>query len=161
MTAINRLPLGILGFLGIKNGGRYPEELPSVLSPTWDFAEQYLATNSEVASNVLAIAAVGYQAFFTVPNGELWYVRGLSFATGTLGAGVTLQLGIAWTDPSSTVTVGLRDPSDAQTTGARALVCLPETWIATPGSTIGLVCTRLAAGPVNVTGAVRFARMTV
>jgi hypothetical protein len=158
MPNINRLPLGLLGFLGIKNGGRYPQELSDTLAPTWDLSDIYLNANAENRVDVLAIAALGSQAFFTVPAGEAWYVIIASAATGTLGAGVTIELGLQTTDAAALVTTALTQMSGARTVGQRCAVALERGIYLPPGSTFGINCTQLVAGPVNVTLATRFAR---
>ena len=159
MSAINRLPLGLLGFLGIKNGGRYPQDLGAQLNPTWDLSPLYYNGNSESRADVLAIAALGSQAFFTVPTGEAWVVLLASAATGTLGAGVTIELGLQTTDAASLVTIAVSPMSGARTVGARCAVNLADPIYLGPGSTFGINCTQLTAGPVNVTLATRFARL--
>lgn len=159
MPAINRLPQGLLGFLGIKNGGRYPQEIADVLAPVWDLADLYLNTNSETRADVLAIAAIGSQAFWTVPNGECWYVTLASCATGTLGAGQTIELGLQTTDAAGLVTIAVSPMSGSRTVGQRCAQSLPQPVIVGPGATFGINCTQLAAGPVNVTVATRFARL--
>ena len=159
MPNINKLPLGLLGFLGIKNGGRYPEELSNILSGTWDLGPLYLDTNSENSSAVLAIAGIGSQAFFTVPVGQAWWVRYGSAATGTLGAGQTIQLGLQTTDAAGLVTTAINQMSQSRTVGQRCATALERDVILGPGATFGINCTELVAGPVNVTVAIRFARL--
>jgi len=159
MSNINKLPLGLLGFLGIKNGGRYPQELASVLAPTWDLSSLYLNANAENRVDVVAIAALGSQAFFTVPTGEAWMVLLASAATGTLGAGVTIELGLQTTDAAALVTIATSPMSGARTVGARCAINLADPIFLGPGSTFGINCTQLVAGPVNVTLATRFARL--
>jgi len=159
MPNINKLPLGLLGFLGIKNGGRYPEELSNILSGTWDLGPLYLNANSETRADVLAIAAIGSQAFWTVPTGEAWWVQLASAATGTLGAGVTIELGLQTTDAAGLVTIAVSPMSGPRTVGARCAQSLPQPVLVGPGATFGINCTQLAAGPVNVTVATRFARL--
>lgn len=90
---INKQPTGLLGFLGIKNGGRYPEQLISALSPTWDTMRHYCAVNGEelrfstagtagatAAGTTLAITAITPAftitgGFINVPTNEWWYVE--------------------------------------------------------------------------------------
>lgn len=91
---LNLQPIGLLGFLGIKNGGEYPQELVNVLSPTWDLMRHYTALNSvEIIATTagttgvitpgstipitglspadLTIVTGGIQ----VPNNECWYLE--------------------------------------------------------------------------------------
>lgn len=75
---INRLPDGILGFLGIKNFGRGPDTLDSVLSGTWDLRDWYLNTNVSYQTSSLTAIALGGSLVFTAPTNELWWVTNLS-----------------------------------------------------------------------------------
>lgn len=160
MPGINRLPLGLLGFLGIKNSGLYPSTLSETLIPTWDLTDLYTAGNSEVAQVSVNIAAIGSQAAFTVPNGEAWRVLQLSARSPTLGAGQTLQLGLQITDPAGTSTIEVADPTTAVTNGMRCAVALRNPLIAGPGFSLGIDVMQLVAGPVNgASVAIRFARL--
>lgn len=161
MPNINKLPLGLLGFLGIKNGGEYPQELSNVLSPVWDLGPLYMNANAENQVAALAIAGIGSQAFFTVPNGEAWYVLIASAATGTLGAGQTIELALQTTDAAGLVTVAVSPMSGSRTAGQRCAQALPSPVYCGPGSTFGINATQFAAGPINVTCAVRFARLSL
>lgn len=158
MSAINRLPIGLLGFLGIKNGGAYPRDLASVLAPTWDLAQLYENANSENSATVVSMAALGYTSFVTVPTGETWHVLLASIATGTLGAGVTIEFGIATTDAAVLTTIAVTPMVGSRTAGARFAATLQDPIFLLPGSTIGVNVTQLVAGPVNGTLAMRFAR---
>ena len=159
MPNINKLPLGLLGFLGIKNGGTYPQELSNILSPVWDLGALYMNANSESSVAVLALAGIGSQAFFTVPNGEAWYVLLASGATGTLGAGQTIELALQTTDAAGLVTIAVSPMSGSRTVGQRCAQSLPAPVFCGPGSTFGVNATQFAAGPINVTCAIRFARL--
>lgn len=44
---LNVQPTGLLSFLQIKNGGRYPQYLRDELLPVWDLARHYEACNAE------------------------------------------------------------------------------------------------------------------
>jgi hypothetical protein len=161
MASINKLPLGYLGFLGIKNGGEYPSETSRVLSPVWDMTGLYTFGNSEVSSVLVAIAAIGSQAFVTVPNGEAWLILQQSAACDTLGAGQTIELQTNWTDPASLVNIETGLMSGARTVGARATATCQDQYYAGPGSILGVNVTQLVAGPVNVRLKTRFARFSI
>lgn len=161
VSGINRVPAGLLGFLGIKNGGEAPKQLSNVLLPTWDTTQLYFNSNAEQRADVLAIAGLGSQAFFTVPNGESWIVLQSSAATGTLGAGVTIELQLQTTDSAGLVTIATCPMSGARTAGQRCAVNQPSPVYLGPGATWGINCTQLAAGPVNVTLATRFVRLAL
>lgn len=86
MSVINRQPVGWLGFLGIKNFGKNPQNVPAVLAPTWDLEGLYLASEVRYASNVAAGIAAGNTIVHTAPQGEIWAVLQYGFFVGTLAA---------------------------------------------------------------------------
>lgn len=161
MSAINRLPAGWLGFLGIKNGGRYPDQTGTVLAPTWDLRELYYASNSEYLSNSQAFAAVGGATLFTVPNGEVWRVGLGSASTGTLGAGQTVEFVITNTDAAGLVTLLASYQSGARTAGQRAHVPIAYPFYVGPGSLLGISVSQLVAGPVTVSMSLQVARHAI
>lgn len=158
MPVINRLPVGLLGFLGIKNGGEYPHEMPSTLQPVWDLQGLYSSAASEVRVDQVAIAAIGSQAFTTVPNGETWLILLQSAACATLGAGQTIELQPNWTDPAALVNIETGPMSGARTVGQRASSCILDPYWAPPGSIMGINVTQLVAGPVTCALKTRFVR---
>lgn len=87
---INAQPLGILGFLGIKNGGRFPQHFGDNLQPVWDLSQLYLDCRAIYTDDAGTIAADGEVRVFTVPDGEIWYVSEYTVYL-TTGAGDTLD----------------------------------------------------------------------
>lgn len=158
MAKLNRIPWGLLGFLGIKNGGRYPEELSAVLLPTWDLLELYTVANRTVTTPRNAtVNAVGYQAYETVPNGQIWYATQMSANAATLTAGQALQFCLASTDAAATSTVALDNPNGGYVAGERPTATLTRSvWFA-PGDTIGIIVSRITAGPISVSFNARIA----
>lgn len=160
-AVLSKLPLGLLGFFGIKNGGQYPQSLGTVISPTLEQLP-ILAANyhlnfamSSTAPIVGFTAATNLSTGFpsVVPSGELWYVSALSFRIFT-GAGdsitVTPQVrgqqasapaGNTWdlaTGPMTTQAASLNTLHPGSRSGF---------WLA-PGDTFGIWCTAL----VNASG---------
>lgn len=90
-SSISKLPLGLLGFLGIKNGGQYPRNLGATYDPSFDMLPLLVGANFEelnFAQN--AVAAAGNAGSFStpvqVPQTEVWYVSLASIRSFT-GAG--------------------------------------------------------------------------
>lgn len=162
MAAINKLPGGLLGFLGIKNGGEYPRDLSTVLLPTWDLSQFYAAYNSEYVTANVGVAAIGANAAFTVPQDQAWLVLEFSASSVTLGAGQTIQLGLQYTDAGAGATTHIESPTNVATVGLRAMVAMERTPLyLNPGSTLGSTCVQLAAGPVTVAFSARVARLAL
>lgn len=158
---INTLPSGLLGFLGLKNGGQYPRALGELLQPTWDLAAIYLSANSSFDNTTLAIAAIGATAIVTVPEGEAWFIIQQDAGSATLAAGQSIALGLQFTDPAGLVTMSVSDASVVATVGQRASISLPRPYYAGPGTRLGIVSTVFAAGPINVTLSTQFARLAL
>jgi len=158
VSGINRIPQGLLGFLGIKNGGENPRQLSNVLVPVWETRDLYTFTNSEISSVILGIAALGSQGYVTIPTGELWLILQQSASSDTLTAGQSLEFSTNWTDPAAVVNIETGLTSGVRTVGARVTAVSQRAYYASAGSQVGINCTQLAAGPVNVRLKTRFAR---
>ena len=146
-AVISKLPLGLLGFFGIKNGGQYPQSIVPDIQPVLDLADQ-LAANYRELVFVAPIAALGFVTANlngsaatpgAVPAGELWFVQAASvFAftgvgdsfTGTLEVrNSTTGLASAWHRAlSNTITLA------ASTTQLHPGIS--GVWLS-PGDTIG------------------------
>lgn len=88
MTAINRNPAGLIGFLGIKNFGQNPATLGGVLAPTWDISSLYLNDAARFQMVTDGALAAGNYLTVTPPQNEVWYVTdyGAFFEAGAGGA---------------------------------------------------------------------------
>jgi len=86
VSGISRIPAGLLGFLGIKNGGQYPQRLATELLPTWDLSDQYSEYGAQLQGLNLQVTATGYIAYFTPPVGEVWRIHDI---------GLTVQCAVA------------------------------------------------------------------
>lgn len=154
MAGINRQPRGLLNFLGIQNVGRNPGQLGEQLSPVIDLRDWYLQQNTESVALNSSVASLGFNPFFSVPDTETWAVISTAAnSAAALGAGVTFQIGVAWSRPSPTVAVisPLSEVGPVATTGAVAVAWgFPADLIfVPPGAQIGIYCSQLAAGPVS------------
>ena len=158
---INKLPLGWLGFLGIKNGGEYPQDASTVLSPTWDMTNLYSYGNAEIANDNQNTSVLGNVSLTTVPNGETWLVLDQSATTGDLTAGQTIEFCTNWTDPAQLVNIETGYMNGSRTTPGRCIALVNRPYFATPGSRMGVTVTQIAAGPINVRLKTRFARFSV
>lgn len=159
---INRQPGGLLGFLGIKNGGRNPDQLSNVLAPTWDSAEVYLRTNYILSRINVAVNAVGFVQAGTVPPGESWYVHNaFGNSQAALGAGVVLggTVAAALIDGVAFSVAGLVAPVRA--TAGQVWASCEQTrpyQLLPPGTALGFYCTEIAGGPVTVQAQLWYSR---
>lgn len=128
---INQQPGGILGLLGIKNGGRNPEELATILAPVFDVSAYYLEANAQFVQ-VLADAQLGLNIFAQVPEGEVWYVHHASAATGALAAADYFQTQMAISTANNLDWVGVGEPAGGDPTYAVAC-CINRPFLLGPG----------------------------
>lgn len=99
---LNRQPLGLLDFFGIKNGGEYPLELGRVVVPQLDALPFYENAGETVYGTATGNLAAGVVLFgpagATTEPGDTWHFRsfGLSFDTTGVGNFAYLRLGAAF-----------------------------------------------------------------
>lgn len=163
---INRLPLGLLSLLGIKNGGRYPQSLGQQLAPCFELLGWYLQSNSQSLSLNGNVTAVGFNAnWWTVPVGQTWAVLSTVVnSAAALGAGVTVGFTGAWIRSALQVLPSpLTQVSPSYTVGAVAVAmsnpagaCVT---LVPPGGVIGVYAHALVAGPVNTTMTIQYVPM--
>lgn len=153
MSEISRIPAGILGFLGIKNGGRYPQRLLDQLAPTWDLAQLYLNSYAEYLTVASTIVGPGYTIFFSAPQNETWYVTDYSLDIAS-GAGEAWQGCLARATANNLAQVRL---SDDWTLGASTWAARvgPRGVILAPGESLG-VSTDSVTGVIDIVSQCRF-----
>jgi hypothetical protein len=161
MPVVNRLPLGLLSFLGIQNGGKYPDTLLSALAPVLDLGDQYVNTNREYLTASVAVNALASSTFHTVPTGQWWYVSHSSLFTATLGAGQAYGGVLSLLDAAGIVTTMLSGSVPAVSGAGAVFVNQARNFWAGPGERIGVYTTHLAAGPVNTGVSLAFARFAM
>src|SRR5262245_56996064 len=92
------LPTGLVGFLQLKNGGQFSQELSRDLIPELDLLNWYMQTNAELITQSTSPGVATNNpvtlANLTVPQGEFWYVSSY-IAQITAGAGGTVVNGYA------------------------------------------------------------------
>jgi hypothetical protein len=148
-AVISKLPIGLLGFFGIKNGGQYPQSIVPAIQPTLELGP-ILAANYNESIAVPCTAALGFVTgnilasglAAVVPASELWWVSAVSVQTFT-GAGDSftgaLELRAQQTGGAS---VWHRALSPEYTQGASLTRTLPgsqpDGFWAQPGDTFGV-----------------------
>jgi len=155
--SINRVPQGLLGFLGIKNGGQYPSALSNTLAPTFDLGECYANTNREYQTASIAVNALGQTNFHTAPIGQYWWVQHASLFTATIGAGAAYAGVLCMIDASGLVTTMLSTVTPAAGPGAVYTSQARDFWLL-PGESLGVYTTGLTLGPINTGVSLSFAR---
>lgn len=150
---INRLPWGLLGFLGIKNGGEYPQTLAQQLVPVWDLKELYLEGASVLAGTASTVGATGYVAHLSPPPGEVWQVYDFQIVAAC-GAGEAFTGALCRSRTSGGTTVNVSDTFSvaASTTGCKVT---QRPFILTAGENMGLI-TYAVTGTVDLYVSARY-----
>ena len=142
-------PMGWLGFLGIKSGGRQPEQSLAWLTPTLDMRGFYAAGARSILAGV-SIANVNNvdQTIGTVPQGKVWNVEYVSILSGALGAAATVQAWIRIVSAQANAVSGmllLSNPTPIGATGNLTGVTLAGPLALNAGDAIKLLSTAPAA----------------
>lgn len=93
-AVLSKLPLGLLGFFGIKNGGKYPQFISEQILTTLDqagllaanYIERHVFSVQPTTSGLKAMTDVVTGLPAVVPAGEIWFCQAISITTFT-GAG--------------------------------------------------------------------------
>jgi hypothetical protein len=95
-AVLSKVPLGLLGFFQIKNGGQYPQTLGTIVGAELDLWRILAANYNENIAASVATAATGFTVATevvagtaaTVPASELWLITAMGIVAVT-GAGET------------------------------------------------------------------------
>lgn len=145
--SISRVPRGLLGFFGIKNGGRNPDALSSSVQASICLKDWYMNTNRQYARTGVNIAGTAFTAFFAAGVGEYFYVQHASFISSALGAGQTLETVLAIQDASGIRQFAVSDAGRVYGAGEIVSVQARDFWL-NPGESLGVYTLQLAAGPI-------------
>lgn len=160
-AVISKLPLGLLGFFGIKNGGQYPQSLGNVILPQLDMAGILNANYHENLGSTTGaggFTATGFKqlldtvtaAAIVVPASELWYVSDVTaFAFTGAGDSFTATLAVRGTQAGSASNWhrAVSPEVTAVASQSRLIMGASGFWLA-PGDQIGAWVTAF----VNATG---------
>jgi hypothetical protein len=151
-------PTGLLDFLSIQSGGRYPQHLAEDLVPTMDLMNWFLDVQAEtiVGAGVAQGGAGATGVSATVPSGEGWLIDTISCSPTPVPALVTRFItSICIFNPDGTTVNNtlfvMPYPLIAADTCAFSYQPPQPLWVG-PGTPIGLACIASvgAAGPAPV-----------
>lgn len=98
MGRVNTPPLGLQSLLGNQNFGDNPDDLSQTIRPVIDQTPFLGSTQIKYSRDASSLNGVGVAVTTTVPQGEAWYILGVSLQIpGVTNAG-QFQLGIALED---------------------------------------------------------------
>lgn len=150
---VQRIPNGLLGWFGIKNGGVNPTDVSATLDPSIDMLEWYLLGDVETAQVTFSTNALGFNSGVQVPAGEWWYLHSASVLVTVPAAGnITVACGTSFQGAGGGSNahrfgdfINSSNPTDTMLAVYNGGIFLP------PGARVGMYLTRntgLAGFPV-------------
>jgi len=128
---IQIIPPGFLGFFNLKNEGKNPSEIPSLLTPTVELQKWYLNSSAQKMSatnatrnltNDLDGFAIPTANVITVPDGEWWYVHNLiGWAILPAAANEAVQFAMGWVEPNNFLDFEVPQPPSPLLTSSAAV----------------------------------------
>lgn len=104
---VQSLPAGLLGLLGIKNGGQNPNGLAGFLQPTLDLFTLYMLGQLQRKQETITVPAgagvITRATTLVVPQGKFWYVQEAQVSVASVGAAPPLDLTAFSIDPQGNV----------------------------------------------------------
>lgn len=112
---IQTLPRGLLGFMQLKNSGRYPSEVSSTLGLSLELFDWYMEANAEnlplASTAAIGPGAVGFVPWtvnpIVVPDNEMWFVTAYSGGVVGLIATDSIAFILGYTNPVGGAPLGL------------------------------------------------------
>jgi len=163
-ASLQVLPKGLLGFLELKNGGKFPQRLGSeALLPVIQLLDWYAQTNSEVLITAPSAAALGVVSFgeLVVPPLECWYVSDFVCDTDVLGAGDTIDMRLGYVQANSGLGFRVSQSTGTESAGAQATTNpLNRPFFVLPADGL-IVHNRVFTGAITITARARITRLPV
>jgi hypothetical protein len=140
-------PAGWLGLLGLKSGGRQPDQSSKTLAPTLEMLPFYLAGNrAQIAARTgqAAVANANVGVASQVPAGKIWLLETVVFVSTAIGAVAPQSANVSISDASNQL-VEFGPPSNTGVTGNVLIGGLSGIRILLPGYKISIWTTAAAA----------------
>jgi hypothetical protein len=153
---INRVPLGLLGLLDLKQQGESPAALAPLVNGVIDLTHLYASQTRAAVSQASTVTGVGVTAGafsnLVVPQGELWLVYGMTatLSVPPLGAGATAQYQVGFVDNGIGRFNALGIPSPSFATGADGISDFDGAILLQPGDAPQVYVTVQTGGGVGV-----------
>ena len=165
-ASINRLPFGMLGFLGIKNGGRNPEVFSAELQATWDLQQLYFRTNMKLVRVNFNATGIGFTSPvpLLVPDNEVWACHGgLLNSVSGLAAGQSISGFFAAANQDGAPSANVTPLGEYISASTPTVWASPWKWptpqYLPPGTSVGAYVTAIAAGPIAVSAQLWYSRL--
>ena len=165
-SLIQRIPPGLLSFLGLKSTGQNPNNLSDTVVPVLDLEHLYLAQDLQVSSNTQNVANAGQSISLAVPNGEAWRVLGFGYSADTLTATATLKVALKIAPNGSVACpVGTSWPPHVVSAASDIVqdgIFVPQPFVAPSGTGFTAFLTQsLGVGTTNLAVIVMYQRLVV
>ena len=156
---INRLPNGLLGYLGLKTLGANPRTLGDVVAPTWDLSELYLADGAKHES-ATGVIGTGTNIAHTAPNGFVWVVHAWGVQCDSAALEAIGCAYLVFVPPNSTPVVPMTNNSSMGASASIALAYATRPIILNPGESLGLQANQVTGAP-TLYSALRYTELPV
>ncbi len=161
-------PLGLLGFLNIKNVGQYPKVLPDTVQCTLDTFDWLMQTQSIWNYQQSQLARTSGQdgfALFTtnpisVPQNEWWFVENFT-AYSALGAGDSISLAPMY-QMQNALSFHRTGEADNAAGPDGACAAFAENFWLPPGAGLGIFVRGVTtAGSIQINGSIRYTPLPI
>lgn len=123
---IQRVPLGILSWLGLRNDGDQPRDFSGTVVPTTDMTAFYAALDqTQTIQTDAPTLAVGTGSIVTVPAGEAWLILAIGGLWSGFTAGSVFRACIELGQGANLVPVYTMDAAFTISAGATDVFRLP------------------------------------
>lgn len=163
---IQRVPLGLIDFLGLQSSGGNPTVLPDQLSSILDLTPFYLANRWEaLQTTTAAISTLGATvvSVLTVPAGQIWYCDQFQIAGSTnVTAATAIRVKLGVIDVQTTGIIAMSPNSVSGAAGERLSLGFGRELIMQANQAPCVYVESVTGAPaVQVDVSLRFARLRV
>lgn len=165
--SIQRVPWGMLDYLGLKGSGDNPTTLSNVVSPVVDFTNAYLYQRWVTFSLPTINMAAGFittavPSDLQAPAGSLMIFDQLHFrSSAIMGAGTTIRAALMAYNSQTLLPFAMGESSSATVGEFGSGTWNPAGLVLRPGEGVGLWCNAFAGITQPYTIAGRFAYLTI
>jgi len=167
------IPPGLLGFLQLKNAGKSPSELSSLLQSTMELRDWFFQSTFEqvIQTATITNGSVGFNLYTTpiiVPSGEYWWVHSYAVHVGGLIATDTVSFApgfrLVQGGANAQYSVGVPQPLITGTAATRqGAAYVNDGWFVAPGTEFGIrvMANETLGAGLTYTGQLRFTRLRI
>lgn len=153
--AVQTIPYGLLGFLGVKSMGKNPSPLRDDLQPTIDLTRWYYELDSTIfGADAIAVPAAGgltASTFIVTPQREGWWVTNIHCVTGNMPATPARDFYVAVLTAQGWTRKVFVAPKTNPAVGDTVVVAVNEPFFMWPGDALAVGHWAVASAGYNAT----------